>query len=264
MAPPLESYGHAARRHPARRAQGIPMTAMTFSTRWTHAVGGAFALSTLVFATACNTAPQATQASAQQAAAQGTPVVVSCEPHQRTLVRPAVVNGVTVSQVECVAAANVQSRPWRSPGVRAGTVGISVSVRVVRVAGYSESCAAQVVPVQTNQLPALGPTNQGSTKSGRSGDANRGPKAPIIRSSAGAGAGVGSRWGTRREALIGAGRRRLARLWDFFTDQRGRSVTSVGEGRSGYTGTPFFSVIGLLRLRAAKRTFTTSPPAPAT
>ncbi len=37
----------------------------------------------------------------------GTPVVVSCEPHQRTLVRPAVVNGVTVSQVECVAAEGV-------------------------------------------------------------------------------------------------------------------------------------------------------------
>ena len=38
------------------------MTAMTFSRRWTHAVGGAFALSTLVFATACNTAPQTTPA----------------------------------------------------------------------------------------------------------------------------------------------------------------------------------------------------------
>ena len=37
----------------------------------------------------------------------GTPVVVSCEPHQRTLVRPVVVNGAAISQVECVAAAGV-------------------------------------------------------------------------------------------------------------------------------------------------------------
>src|SRR5262245_31993262 len=32
----------------------------------------------------------------------GTPVLVSCEPNQRTLVRPVIVNGVTLSQVECV------------------------------------------------------------------------------------------------------------------------------------------------------------------
>src|SRR3954453_15373628 len=30
------------------------------------------------------------------------PVAVSCEPNQRALVRPAVINGSTVSQVECV------------------------------------------------------------------------------------------------------------------------------------------------------------------
>ncbi len=33
---------------------------------------------------------------------QGAPVVVSCEPNQRTLVRPVVVNGATLSQVECI------------------------------------------------------------------------------------------------------------------------------------------------------------------
>ena len=31
-------------------------------------------------------------------------MVVSCEPNQRTLVRPVVVNGATMSQIECVAA----------------------------------------------------------------------------------------------------------------------------------------------------------------
>ena len=36
-----------------------------------------------------------------------TPVVVGCEPNQRTLVRPSVVNGVAVSQVDCVSASEL-------------------------------------------------------------------------------------------------------------------------------------------------------------
>ena len=88
------------------------MTAMDLSTRSKHAAAAALGLSALVFTAACNTTPQALSAAqpfGQQAVMPatgqaGAPVVVSCEPHQRTLVRPAVVNGVTVSQVECVAA----------------------------------------------------------------------------------------------------------------------------------------------------------------
>ena len=86
------------------------MTAIDFSRRWKHAAGAALGLSALALTAACNTAPQAASAAqpfAQAGNQAGTPVVVSCEPHQRTLVRPAVVNGVTVSQVECVAAEGV-------------------------------------------------------------------------------------------------------------------------------------------------------------
>ena len=152
---PWSHTGHAAREAPSTaRARGIPMTAMTFSRRWTHAVGGAFALSTLVFATACNTAPQATPASAQQAAALGTPVVVSCEPHQRTLVRPAVVNGVTVSQVECVAAASVLASSVAQPQAYApAPVAYQRSApRAVAQPVYSDLGDAQVVPVSTTAV----------------------------------------------------------------------------------------------------------------
>src|SRR3954471_1941522 len=87
------------------------MNAMDFSRRWSRPAVAVLGFTALAFTAACNTAPQASTAAQPFAPAAGpamnqagTPVVVSCEPHQRTLARPAVVNGVTVSQVECVAA----------------------------------------------------------------------------------------------------------------------------------------------------------------
>ena len=49
----------------------------------------------------------------------GAPIVVSCEPNQRTLVRPVVVNGAAVSQVECITngSAPIAAQPFRGPGV---------------------------------------------------------------------------------------------------------------------------------------------------
>src|SRR5688500_9234188 len=67
---------------------------------------GGVAAGALLFTVGCG-AQNATGVKAQGlTAAQnaGQPVVVSCEPHQRTLVRPVVVNGATISQIECVAA----------------------------------------------------------------------------------------------------------------------------------------------------------------
>ena len=46
--------------------------------------------------------PCSAQALAAPIGQPGAPIVVSCEPNQRTLVRPVVVNGATVSQVECI------------------------------------------------------------------------------------------------------------------------------------------------------------------
>ncbi len=47
----------------------------------------------------------------------GAPIIVSCEPNQRTLVRPVVVNGATVSQVECITsgAVPIATQPFAAP-----------------------------------------------------------------------------------------------------------------------------------------------------
>jgi hypothetical protein len=180
-------------------------------------------VSTLVFATACNTAPQATQASAQPAAASGTPVVVSCEPHQRTLVRPAVVNGVTVSQVECVAAATVLATPVAQPQAYAPTpAGYQRSApRAVAQPVYSDLGDAQVVPVSTTAVRPVR-TNQvvydeRPVRKTRS----VAKSAIIIGSSAGAGAGVGAAVGGKKGALIGAAiGGGGATLWDQLTRRK--------------------------------------------
>jgi hypothetical protein len=198
------------------------MTAMNFSTRTTHAVGGALGLSALLFATACSTAPQATTAPpiVQQAAAAGTPVVVSCEPHQRTLVRPAVVNGVTVSQVECVAAAGVVASAGQ-PLAYSPAPAYQRPAPVAPQPIYRDLGDAQVVPVSSTAVRPVR-TNQvvydeRPVRKTRS----VAKSAIIIGSSAGAGAGVGAAVGGKKGALIGAAiGGGGATLWDQLTRRR--------------------------------------------
>ena len=66
-------------------------------------------LGAILFTAGCGAAQNGAAGTAQAAAAAqsaatqpGAPVVVGCEPNQRTLVRSTVVNGVAVSQVDCV------------------------------------------------------------------------------------------------------------------------------------------------------------------
>ena len=63
------------------------MRGMQMKSLW-----GGVAASALLFTYGCGAAPNATGVRAQEATATqaGPPVVVSCEPHQRTLVRPVV------------------------------------------------------------------------------------------------------------------------------------------------------------------------------
>ena len=185
------------------------MKGMDLNRRWKQAAGAAVAVSSLMVTVACNATPNAAGASAQQGAAPqpGAPVVVSCEPHQRTLVRPVVVNGTAVSQVECIAAGAVASA---APAPQAGPIPSSgyaspVSVPSRRVAPpiYSDLPDAQVVPVssgsarpvRTRQVVYEEPVRRtrSATKS-----------AVIIGSSAGVGAGVGAAMGGKKGALIGA------------------------------------------------------------
>ncbi len=181
-------------------------------------------MSALFFATACNTAPQATTAQpvAQQAAAAGTPVVVSCEPHQRTLVRPAVVNGVAVSQVECVAAAGVVAAT--QPQAYAPAPAMyqrPTAPRPIASPVYSDLGDAQVVPVSNTAVRPVR-TNQvvydeRPVRKTRSVTKS----AVIIGSSAGAGAGVGAAVGGKKGALIGAAiGGGGAALWDQLTRRK--------------------------------------------
>ena len=74
----------------------------------TRAAAVAAGLGAILFTAGCGAAQNGAAGVAQSAATQsaatqpGAPVVVGCEPNQRTLVRSTVVNGVAVSQVDCV------------------------------------------------------------------------------------------------------------------------------------------------------------------
>jgi hypothetical protein len=212
------------------------MTAMDLSRRSKHAAAAALGLSALVFTAACNTPPQAVSAAqpfGQQAvtpatAQAGTPVVVSCEPHQRTLVRPAVVNGVTVSQVECVAAAGVVASTAQPQAFAPAPVSYQpvsyqqaapvATRRVAQPPVYSDIPDAQVVPVssrtvRTNQVVY----DERPVRKTRS----VAKSAIIIGSSAGAGAGIGAAIGGKKGALIGAAvGGGGATLWDQITRRK--------------------------------------------
>jgi hypothetical protein len=186
---------------------------MDFSRRWTRPAVAALGLTALAFTAACNTAPQASSAAqpfAQAAAPAtnqaGTPVVVSCEPHQRTLVRPVVVNGAAISQVECVAAEGVVSTAAQPQAFAPVPVSYQQAAprRVVQQPVYSDIPDAQVVPVSTQTVRPVR-TNQvvydeRPVKKTRS----VAKSAIIIGSSAGVGAGVGAAAGGKKGALIGA------------------------------------------------------------
>jgi len=144
-----------------------------------------------------------TTAGAQQT---GAPVVVSCEPNQRTLVRPVVVNGATLSQVECVS--NGLVADTSQPVVTRTPAPVSEPYRQVRATQpvYDDLGDARVVaaprpatvarPVRTRQVVYdERPVRQ--TRSVKK-------SAIIIGSSAGVGAGVGAAVGGKKGALIGA------------------------------------------------------------
>ena len=182
------------------------MKAMELTSRWKQAAGAAIALPALALTVACNGTPGAASGVSAQSLSVAqqpvTPVVVSCEPHQRTLVRQAVVNGAAVSQVECVAAAPMAGAFQQLAYAPAVAQPVAAApVRRVSQPVYSDLPDAQVVPastsaarpVRTNQVVYERPAKRSVTKS-----------AVIIGSSAGAGAGVGAAIGGKKGALIGA------------------------------------------------------------
>ena len=133
----------------------------------------------------------------------GAPIVVSCEPNQRTLVRPVVVNGASVSQVECIStgAVPIATQPLAAP------VESFRQARTVQPVTYraDDLADARVVPVSTATTAARPiPTRQVvSTEPVRKTRSVK-KSAIIIGSSAGAGAGLGAAIGGKKGALIGA------------------------------------------------------------
>ena len=190
------------------------MRAMESTSRWTRTAGLTVAVAALGFTLACNSTPGVSGTAAQAlAAAPGTaPVVVGCEPHQRAVVRQAIVDGAAVSQVECVAATAAAAAPIQAlapaPATQAPLYAplpaASAPARPVAQPVYSDMADAEVVPVR-RPAPRTVRTSQvvyeeRPVKPTRS----VAKSAVIIGSSAGAGAGVGAAVGGKKGALIGA------------------------------------------------------------
>lgn len=151
---------------------------------------------------------------AASAAGQAAPVAVNCGAGQQALIRPAVINGQAVSQVDCVAVAGVPMPPAAAPVA-------GYAYAPVASAPYAAPSPYAVTPVQAvstngpvyaeNARPATYRTARTNddyveyrpakrVKSGRSWKKS----AVIIGSSAGVGAGVGAAAGGKKGALIGA------------------------------------------------------------
>jgi hypothetical protein len=189
-------------------------------------VAGVAGLGALLFTAACGTSQNAPVVPAQAAAVQQplTPIVVSCEPNQRTLVRPVMMNGAPMSQVECVSSDNApvvqnaaaQVSPvgyYPAPAVRATALS---DTRYVPASSYPVASSPRVVPARQvvyDDRPVR------DVRQGRSVKKS----AIIIGSSAGIGAGVGAAVGGKKGALIGAAMGGGgAAIWDQMTRRNDR------------------------------------------
>jgi hypothetical protein len=146
--------------------------------------------------------------SAQQLTANqgGAPVLVSCEPHQRTLVKQVVVNGAAVSQVECVAATNqtaAYAQPVMQPMQQIPAQYAYTAPAPVARPVYRDVADTQIVPVRSRDARAVRTRQVIVDEPVRKGRSVK-KSAIIIGSSAGVGAGVGAAVGGKKGALIGA------------------------------------------------------------
>jgi hypothetical protein len=184
------------------------MKAINVKSHW-RSVAGVAGATALLFTVGCGTREAGTVAAQQQLTANqaGAPVVVSCEPHQRTVVRPTVVNGTAMSQVECVAAQPAAYTHEAAAPIPAAATQYSYAPARVARPVYSDYGDTQIVqapaprrtvarPIRTNQVvyDEIPARPKRSVKK----------SAIIIGSSAGVGAGVGAAVGGKKGALIGA------------------------------------------------------------
>jgi len=190
---------------------------------------GGVAASALLFTVGCGATQNTAGVRAQEVAGTqqaGSPVVVSCEPHQRTLVRPVVINGAAVSQVECIAAdpqaaaayaqpaaypapVAAQAAPVRYVAARPAPVVYDDGLEDARVVRTSSSAG----PMRTRQVVYQEPVARKTRSVKKS--------AAIIGSSAAVGAGIGALAKGKKGALIGAAiGGGGAAVWDQVTRRR--------------------------------------------
>lgn len=128
------------------------------------------------------------------APADGSQVLVTCEPNQRTLVRQAVLRGRTVARVECVTDTAYSTDPRAAYPTAYG------DPRVVAARDVYEPRVV-TTPVYREAAPRV---VRQTTRVERAPSRSVKKSAIIIGSSAGVGAGVGAAVGGKKGALIGA------------------------------------------------------------
>jgi hypothetical protein len=183
------------------------MRPLNRTSRWGQAAGLTLGVGALVFTFACSSAPAGQSAAVQPPAAnQPGALMVSCEPHQRTIVRPVVVNGAALSQVECVAAANVAGTPAAQPAAYAPVTYAPPAPAPQRVVQpvYNDAADARIVPVSGEGARPVRASQVVDDERPVKRTRSVKKSAIIIGSSAGAGAGVGAAVGGKKGALIGA------------------------------------------------------------
>ena len=157
-----------------------------------------------------NTEQVASAAAQATTTPAGSPIVVSCEPQQRTLVRPVMVNGAAVSQVECITDGALAATTALPAGGYAAPVPVAYrqqlpAVTPVRYVPADDLPDARLIPVSqpasvARTIPARQIVYQEPIKPKRTVKKS----AIIIGSSAGAGAGIGAAVGGKKGALLGA------------------------------------------------------------
>ena len=186
------------------------MSAIQLKSGWSRALAATLGIGALLVTVGCGTRDTGTVAAQPLTSNQaGAPVLVTCEPHQRTLVRPVVVNGATVSQVECFAAGQIAPQTIGTNGVPAPAAAQPVyqpyqAVRATQPVYAEEDARIVTTPYPSTRTARATQTRDVVYREPVKKTRSVQKSAIIIGSSAGVGAGVGAAMGGKKGALIGA------------------------------------------------------------